>query len=394
MNNKYSASEPGLGYIYQVRFALLKLLDLPETTSVLFEKLDDIDFCDDQGNQALASLKHKAEDETLTNLSVDFWKSINIWLDRYQEFGKISSSLRFYLVTTNVVAKKSFLEFFLPEKELSCCPEDILKIVRKSTNKVIIPIVEKLKLFNESELLDFFKRITILDGSVRIEHIPEKIIDEKMRVIPKEFRAAVFEKLEGWWFNLAINMLAGEHREIVYSQDISDKLASIYQEYTLDNLPIEFTDYHIQDCKIVNNNERLFVQQLKKIAISDKRIERAILDYYRAYEQRSSWLRNNLLGFCEIEKYEDRLIEEWDRNKDIIMDELDDESEQGLVNIGKRLYKWAETNSSERLRIRSKVSEPYVLMGSFHILADVTPAPKIYWHPRFLEGLDHILGEH
>lgn len=47
--DKYSAGEQGLGYIYQSRLALLHLLQLPESTSILLEKDDDLDFLDGGG---------------------------------------------------------------------------------------------------------------------------------------------------------------------------------------------------------------------------------------------------------------------------------------------------------------------------------------------------------
>ena len=79
-NDQYSAGEQGLGYIYQPRFALLRLLQLPESTSILIEKDDDLDFVDKGGVKTLASLKHKAIGDRLTDLSIDFWKSVRIWL--------------------------------------------------------------------------------------------------------------------------------------------------------------------------------------------------------------------------------------------------------------------------------------------------------------------------
>ena len=64
-----------------------------------------------------------------------------------------------------------------------------------------------------------------------------------------------------------------------------------------------------------------------------------------------------------------------------------------LRRAGANLYNWAqfETGKSESLRIRARVTEPYVLRGSFHILADVKPKPRVYWHPRFLDRLSKIL---
>lgn len=38
--DQYAAGEQDLGYIYQPRFGLLKLLQLPESTSILIEKDD------------------------------------------------------------------------------------------------------------------------------------------------------------------------------------------------------------------------------------------------------------------------------------------------------------------------------------------------------------------
>jgi hypothetical protein len=69
--DKYSADEQGLGYIYQPRFALLRLLELPEDTAVFLEKDDDIDFVGQDGKKSLASLKHKAVGDRLTDLSTD-----------------------------------------------------------------------------------------------------------------------------------------------------------------------------------------------------------------------------------------------------------------------------------------------------------------------------------
>lgn len=56
------------------------------------------------------------------------------------------------------------------------------------------------KEFNEltaTEKQDFLIRILILDGSPRIENIPETIRDKHMRSIRREHRSAVFERLEG-----------------------------------------------------------------------------------------------------------------------------------------------------------------------------------------------------
>lgn len=134
---------------------------------------------------------------------------------------------------------------------------------------------------------------------------------------------------------------------------------------------------------------------MREIDISKERIHSAILDFYRAFEQRSEWARENLLVSGELDRYEDRLVEEWKRFKDILFEELKENSaENVLKKAGKDLYKWAELESGKvhSLRIRERVTESYVTRGSFHILANAALAPRIYWHPRFLERVGKALG--
>lgn len=397
--DKYSAGEQGLGYIYQPRLALLHLLQLPEDTVVFLEKDDDLDFVDGDGGKSLASLKHKAAGDRLTDLSTDFWKSVNIWLARYKRDGRGSSSLRFFLFTTATVSDGSFLSRLLPDQpaafaDMATLTELADAALAESTSKLIAPIAKAFNELSDPEKQDFFERILILDGSPRIGDIPTIIRDKYMRSIRREHREFVFERLEGWWTDAVIKQLTGARPEGIFGYEVSDKLSSFAEEYKLDNLPITFRGKVPADEIDTESDPRLFVAQLREIGISSNRIRNAILDYYRAFEQRSAWARENLLVSGEIEEYEDRLADEWNRYKDVVFEQLRDDSvEEALREAGATLYNWAEfeTGKIESLRIRARVTEPYVLRGSFHILADTTPEPQVYWHPRFLSRLGEVL---
>jgi hypothetical protein len=133
---------------------------------------------------------------------------------------------------------------------------------------------------------------------------------------------------------------------------------------------------------------------LREIGIASGRIRNAILDYYRAFEQRSAWARENLLVSGELEEYEDRLVDEWSRYRDVVFEDLNEASAATvLLEAGKALYKWADLESGNIsvLRIRERVTEPYVLRGGFHILANAHPLPRVYWHPRFLSRIGELL---
>ncbi|MFY4261216.1 ABC-three component system protein [Achromobacter xylosoxidans] len=398
--DKFSAGEQGLGYIYQARLALLQLLQLPEDTAIFLEKDDDLDFIDSGGGKSLASLKHKAVGDRLTDLSTDFWKSVNIWLARYKRDGRATSNLRFFLFTTGAVSTDSFLGRLLPDQPIASSEANTLTelanlALARSTSKLISPIATAFNELSDSEKQDFLERILILDGSPRIGDIPTLIKDKHMRSVRREHRDFVFERLEGWWTNAVINQLTGGKSEGIFGYEVSDKLSNFAEEYKADNLPITFRGKVPTDEIDTDADPRLFVAQLREIGISSNRIRSAILDYYRAFEQRSAWARENLLVLGEVEEYEDRLTDEWDRYKDVAFEKLkDDSAEEALREAGATLYNWAEfeTGKIESLRIRARVTEPYVLRGSFHILADSTPEPKVYWHPRFLDRLSAVLG--
>jgi hypothetical protein len=398
--DKYSAGEQGLGYIYQARLALLHLLQVPESTSILLEKDDDLDFIDGEGGKSLASLKHKAIGDKLTDLSTDFWKSVNIWLERYSRDDRAASNLRFFLFTTGKVSADSFLARLLPDVPVASGNDPALTelanaALAKTTSQLIGPIAKKFNELSDTEKQDFLERILILDGSPRIAEIPAIIMDKHMRSIRREHREFVFERLEGWWTDAVIKHLTGSRPEGIFGYEVSDKLSNFAEEYKADNLPINFRGKVPEGEIDTNADPRLFVAQLREIGISSNRIRSAILDYYRAFEQRSAWARENLLVLGEVEEYEDRLADEWSRYKDVAFEKLNDDSaEEALREAGATLFNWAEfeTGKIESLRIRARVTEPYVLRGSFHILADAAPEPKVYWHPKFIDRLGKVLG--
>jgi hypothetical protein len=115
------------------------------------------------------------------------------------------------------------------------------------------------------------------------------------------------------------------------------------------------------------------------------------LDYYRAFEQRGSWLRENVTLSGELELYDDRLVDEWARLREIVFEELNDSSpEELLQETGRKLLTQLSTTDNPNLRIRTEVTATFVTMGSYHMLAN-NEAPRVHWHPRFQERVEQIL---
>lgn len=387
----YSAAEQGLGYIFQPRWALLKQFELPETSVIFIETDDDVTVVDEGGRKQLHSLKHKATANRLTDLSVDFWKSVRIWLAHYLDTGKRASNAQFFLLTTASIAPGSMFEFFTKEQtDPAKRATEANAVVQRTTSTPIIAIRDKLGVLSEEEALDFYNRITVFPDGPRITDIPDAILDRYLRTVRREWREPLFQRLEGWWTDLVITMLAGDRKEPISVAEVADQLAGFSEEYRSDNLPITFRTSTPSQVD-ADSDPRRFVQQLREIEATTDRIRLAIIDYYRAFEQRSQWARENLLVSDEMEIYEQRLIDEWMRFKDIAFEKIDDSTaSQACVEAGRALYRWAEMETGY-LRIRERVTEPYVVRGTFHILANARPLPHVHWHPWFLRAVKAAL---
>lgn len=390
--SQFSASEPALGYLYQLRYALLQILRLPEETACFIEKDDDIDFTDADEGRILASLKHKAKGDILTDLSPDFWKSVRIWLTDYLKERKPASPAKYFLCTTGKVQVGSFLAAFLPDGSLGeKIPERVAKVLKQSESKTINKTKDLLAKLPQDQWPDFFRRITIYDFQERIQDIPELIITEKLRTVRPQFRRPVYERLEGWWTNQCIELLTGRRLDPFRSSEVSEMLSSITEQFREDNLPIDFEKAEPKEGVDPDSDDRFFVKQLRAIGLRSERLTRAILDYYRAFEQRGSWLRENVTLTGEIEKYDDRLVDEWARIREIVFEELKaDSPEEVLQMTGRKLLNTISTSDHPNLRIRTEVTATYVVMGSYHMLAN-EDIPRVHWHPRFTERMAEIL---
>lgn len=386
----FSAAEPGLGYIFQSRYALLRMFDLPEDSMVYIERNDDVEFVAVDGSITLGSLKHKADGDRLSDLSVDFWKSVRVWVAHYKSSGGVGSTARFMLYSTAAISPGSFLKLFVGaggsgEQRAT----QAAATLSTSTSKEIAKVKADLDGLGAVEAQDFYARITILPNIPRIDDVPG-LIDQRLRTTRKEDRAALFNRLEGWWTDLVIRVLTGKAGPSIKVQEVTDKLVALSEQFKADNLPIDFRGKHPDEMD-VSKDDRIFVVQLRALKLSEQRIQHAIIDYYRAYEQRSLWARERLVVASELEEYEDLLVEEWDRHKAILCEKITDSShEDACVEAGNALYLWALNNTSH-LRIRERVAEPYVVRGAFQMLANDRPAPRVHWHPRFLKRLAEIL---
>ena len=100
--NKQNASGSGQGYLYQFLLALCVALEKSKDdieAEINIENYDDISFTESGEPTELIQSKHHSIPKSLTDGSVDFWKTLSIWIERDKEHLKKDIELTFFLVS-------------------------------------------------------------------------------------------------------------------------------------------------------------------------------------------------------------------------------------------------------------------------------------------------------
>jgi hypothetical protein len=381
--SRYSATDSLIGYLYQCRFSLLesiKRLRHEVEFTISIETLDDVVFEENGKPLELLQIKHKINRKAdLSNSSSDLWKTIRIWSEGIFS-GEIERDTLFFIYTTGIAQNQSAAYYLKCEKN---CRNIIkaLKILNEVTK--ISKNTEQKKYYDafnsleEPEKEELLKRIFIVDSSPRITDFNDVLREEMFYSVEKDHLNLFLDHLEGWWLRRIINFITKTNPNPILSQEIDAEIDKIRGEFKEDNLPID------EEIILATVNEeeyqhRTFVKQLNVIEINDTSIYHAIRNYFRAFEHRSKWSRNNLLLIGELDIYEDLLIEKWEIRFARMKEKLGKSvAHEEKTQAAKLLYEWIEDLS---IPIRSSVTHPFMTSGSYQMLSD---KKRIGWHPEF-----------
>ena len=386
---KYSAASSSLGYFYQCRYALLEALRrLPDGDSICIETLDDVAFeTADSAVEVLQTKHHINAHANLTDASPDLWKTLRIWIEG-QSDSIIPQDAKFFLITTAVCKNGTAAAYLLPKgRDDVKALERLTATATNSTSETNLPAYQVFLSMNAERREDLVKSIAVLDGSPSISQLESQLQQAVFYAVERQYLNAYIQRLEGWWFRRVVNHLNDKKADPILGEELEAEASRIREQFKEENLPID-DDIMQATVDASGYMERAFVEQLKLIGINFNRIYHAIRNYYRAFEQRSRWVREDLLYVGELDRYEDRLIEEWDLMFQQMRDGLGEEAaDKAKDHAARNLYKWVETGT--HAVIRPAVTEPAIARGTYQILADDL---RVGWHQEFRQRLQGLLA--
>lgn len=385
------------GYLYQVLSALLLILDSRNDLNKLcIEKFDDVSFVENDSPKVMIQVKHQINTRgKLTDTSVDFWRSINSWCDAMKTNHIDILNTSFVILTTALAPDNSAARFLSGLQHIRNT-EKAYELILNAANggqETTKSFRENFLRLSEEKRKQFVSNIYIYDNTVQIVNFRQELKHRIRWGTLPQYEELICEQLEGWWFQKAIQFLCSDRTVYIDQKQVQAKIYEISSSYREDSLPITVDSMHFpseKDLETLGTDTQIFIEQLRLIALSEERIKRAIRDYYHAYQQRAKWVREELLYIDELESYETRLVDEWQRLFEISKEDfIDNENleESYKKKIGKSLY-----NNIENLDIyiRERVTQPFIMRGTYHGLANKL---QVGWHVDFYIRLYKLLKE-
>ena len=398
MKPDFSAGAPFLGYLYQAQYALYALLQerRPEA-KIAIEGLDDVVIENDDA-VTLAQLKHQANKQaTMTAASPELWKTINIWGKRLTWGEWKPGDTKLALITTAKVPVGS-LPALLCEGEGRNEAEALhllLETAAKSRSKTLVEEFKTFTSLTPTEQQYLVEAMVVYDNSPPIQDLPALIKQELRYSVVADKMDAFYDRLQGWWLIKVTEHLRAKSQQQISWLDLQLRITDLISRFQSDSLPIDYAQERIDMTYIEAQKDKMFVRQLNCLKVRTERVQLAIEDFYRAFEQRTRWVKDKLLIDEDLGVYEDKLKNEWRLYMAQLKDELDDESELDddvtCMRLGKRVLTWVETIKMP-IRKNMPLGDDYVMRGSYHMLAN-QDTPPVYWHPRFLEQLQRVVAE-
>jgi hypothetical protein len=391
--SRFSAAGPALGYLAQVDYALwamLERMDVEESFSVSIETLDDIVFHDAETDDATEKWqsKHSIDgSRSLSDASSDLWKTLHNWITEPSD-----DSVRLVLLATAQAGPAASKLRVGANRDVAGAMTALERTARESQSETNKPYYEAFLDLSPEDRKALLEKVDVIGQMAGVVNLDEDLMRAvRKSVIPRR-RKALVERLRGWWHARAIahlDAVANGRSDRITAAELEEQLLAIADTLRDENLPIDVLDFPPPSEQEVSEDDRIFVAQLRLIAMGSQRMRKCIYDHNRAFAQRSLWQRDRLIEVGELGRYDAELIEAWERFFVPLSDEPGEEITEEQLKAA-ALASFGELDQSDLAPIRRDVRSGFIARGSLHVIADRL---EIGWHPKWLEHLQHRLAE-
>ena len=245
LSASHDASASLTGYLFQARYALLRGLEegrLHPGHALSIEKFDDVAF-DDAGQPVeLIQTKHHVKRGDVSDSSVDLWKTLNIWMQRFIEDPAGVASTRLVFLTTSAAAADSALSMLRQAgdgRDESHAVELLLSAAKASRNQATAASRDAFLELTDAAIQVLVGNIWVFDKAPNIIDVRDEIETVLHYSAAPDQVGDLTDYLEGWWFNRVVIALTDPNSATIPLASIQNKVAELREGFRLGNLPLD-----------------------------------------------------------------------------------------------------------------------------------------------------------
>ncbi|MGW3811549.1 ABC-three component system protein [Micromonospora sp. NPDC005113] len=382
-SSSHSAASSALGYLYQSQWALLELLRRSEQRpdcAITLELHDDVAW--EQGGTAteLLQLKHHLRAvRSLGDKDIDVWRTIRAWMDT-QDLGDPEGPT-LTMVTTQTAAADSAVAALRPhDRNVRRSVELLEAAATESTAEASADTRRRFLDLDPAVRANFIGRVHLLDVAPTISDLDGEVRRVLRWALPRGHEKTFMRLLWAWWHAKTVDLLRG-HQRSVSALDVAVVVDDLRDQFTRENLPTVVSMEESAAVEEAAYLDRRFVHQMQWVSTPARLIHIAVIDYYRSYAQTAYWIDDGLISIEELEAFQARLRDEWERRYEWMMAELPADADE-LVKRRGGLLLLRETLEHTGVRVRERYNEMFFCRGNHHELADTG---RVGWHPDFAD---------
>ena len=287
------------GDTFQHLIALKDCFDMDSGETLQIEVNGDVSVINSKGGRFQKEVKHHFDNQTLSDRSVDFWKTLANW---YEDYDRIKDYTCLILYTTASVEKTSFDNWNKKTREEKLVI--ILEIGKESKKAEETFRKQYNRIFNANYNKE--RLLNILDR-FRIEFSQTSLVG-----ISNDFAKH-------------IGYIPTENREWEVTREEFDELlqsqTAAYATKGIAPLPNEFAKTDVPLADMPRLKQKTFVAAIREINY-DQMIPSAISDYWKADTTIAKYFQDNIMYLQSLDSYIDNLSEQMRYTKE--NSELDD----------------------------------------------------------------------
>ena len=236
----------------------------------------------------------------LTDLSEDLWKTLGFGQPGCPRQPISAAGTIFMLITTQTAPLGSAAAFLRPDTtgRDSVKAAKLLVTAAKASKSVQLQaaceVFLNLSARKRSRMLS---EVWVHDNADRITGLKHQLEQELYYAAPPDHRADFITRMEGWWLQRMIRHLTTPKQPPVLGIEVEREMERIQEGYHEDNLPIVIPLPTPAKRPDPTTDPRAFVACLRRLGLSDARIIKACLDFYRACIHPGPLGQRNALAF-------------------------------------------------------------------------------------------------